>query len=73
MNFRLAYKPRACLPTVNQLGQRNGVEKRGERSNLKKKNYGDNFSQCGRWSRFQRAKTASLVSANRNGSVGDST
>ncbi len=34
---------------------------------------GDNFSRCGRWSRFQRAKAASLVSANRNCSVGDST
>ena len=35
--------------------------------------YGDNFSQCGRWSRFQRTSAASLVSANRNSSVGDST
>jgi hypothetical protein len=35
--------------------------------------YGDNFSRCGKWSRFQRAKAASLVSSNRNGSVGDST
>src|ERR1017187_3126768 len=34
---------------------------------------GDNFSRCGKWSRFQRAKAASRVSANRNGSVGDST
>ncbi len=35
--------------------------------------YGDNFSRCGKWSRFQRAKAASLVSAKRNFSVGDST
>ena len=32
MNFRLAYKPRARLPTVNQLGQGNGAEKWGLRS-----------------------------------------
>jgi hypothetical protein len=32
MNFRLAYEPRAHLPTVNQLGQRNGVGKWGLRS-----------------------------------------
>ena len=35
--------------------------------------YGDNFARCGRWSRFQRAKAASLVSSKRNFSVGDST
>jgi len=33
MNFRLAYKPRARLQTVNQLGQRNGARKQGLRSN----------------------------------------
>ena len=36
-------------------------------------NQGDNFSRCGRWSRFQPTKAASLVSSNRNFSVGDST
>ena len=35
--------------------------------------YGESFSRCGWWSRFQRDKAASLVSAKRNGSVGDST
>ena len=35
-------------------------------------NYGDNFSRCGRWSRFQRTKAASLVSSKRNFSAGDS-
>jgi len=35
--------------------------------------HGDNLSRCGRWSRFQRDKAASLVSAKRNRSVGDST
>ena len=34
---------------------------------------GDNFSRCGKWSRFQRTKAASLVSSKRNCSVGDST
>jgi hypothetical protein len=32
MNFRLAYKPRARLQTVNQLGQGNGEGKCGLRS-----------------------------------------
>ena len=36
-------------------------------------NHGDNFSRCGRWSRFQRTKAASLVSSKRKCSVGDST
>jgi|SRR5690348_4147662 len=36
-------------------------------------NHGDNFSRCGRWSRFQRTRAASLVSTNRNFNVGDST
>jgi len=35
--------------------------------------YGDNFSRCGRGSRFQRTSAASLVSSKRNFSVGDST
>ena len=39
----------------------------------KRGNYGADFSRCGRWSRFQRDKAASLVSSNRNCSVGDST
>jgi hypothetical protein len=33
--------------------------------------HGESFSRCGWWSRFQRDKAASLVSAKRNGSVGD--
>ncbi len=32
MNFRIAYKPRARLQTVNQLGQGSGAGKRGLRS-----------------------------------------
>ena len=36
-------------------------------------NHGASFSRCGRWSRFQRLKAASLVSSKRNFSVGDST
>src|SRR5665213_588108 len=35
--------------------------------------YGARRSRWGWWSRFQRLKAASLVSAKRNGSVGDST
>jgi hypothetical protein len=34
-------------------------------------NYGESFSRCGRWSRFQRDKAAALVSSKRNCSVGD--
>jgi hypothetical protein len=35
--------------------------------------YGESFSRCGWWSRFQRDKASSLVSSKRNCSVGDST
>ena len=37
------------------------------------KSYGESFSRWGRWSRFQRRRASSLVSAKRNFSVGDST
>ena len=47
--------------------------KRAVSFKIERKIYGDSFSRCGKWSRFQRSKAASLVSLNRNFSVGDST
>jgi hypothetical protein len=48
MNFRIAYKSRARLQTVNQLGQGNGAGKRGLRSKeilATDENYGNNTAR----------------------------
>jgi hypothetical protein len=70
MNFRLAYKPQTRLQTVNPCAAKKWSEKTVFAFKLEQENHGDNFSRCGRWSRFQRAKAASLVSSNRDFSVG---